>query len=39
MKPSDVFFHGLNERLPVKAFYEAIDHVHDLALDLSGTRK
>ncbi len=39
MKNSDVFFHGLNERLPVKAFYEAIDHVHDLALALSGARK
>ncbi|MDT9600132.1 M20/M25/M40 family metallo-hydrolase [Sphingosinicella rhizophila] len=38
MKDSDVFFHGLNERLPVKAFYEAIDHVHDLAVDLGGAR-
>ena len=36
MKDSDMFFHGLNERIPVAAFYQAIDHIHDLAVDLGG---
>jgi carboxypeptidase PM20D1 len=36
MKDSDIFFHGLNERIPVAAFYGALDHVHDLAVDLGG---
>lgn len=36
MKDSDMFFHGLNERIPVAAFYAAIDHIHDLAVDLGG---
>jgi acetylornithine deacetylase/succinyl-diaminopimelate desuccinylase-like protein len=36
MKDSDMFFHGLNERIPVAAFYEAIDHIHFLARELSG---
>lgn len=36
MKDSDMFFHGLNERIPVASFYEAIDHIHFLARELSG---
>ena len=36
MKDSDMFFHGLNERIPVAAFYQAIDHIHDLAVELGG---
>ncbi|MDQ3139718.1 MAG: M20/M25/M40 family metallo-hydrolase [Pseudomonadota bacterium] len=36
MKGSDIFFHGLNERIPVASFYEAVDHIHDLAVDLGG---
>ena len=36
MKPSDMFFHGLNERIPVAAFYRALDHIHDLATELGG---
>lgn len=36
MKDSDMFFHGLNERIPVAALYEAIDHIHDLAVELGG---
>jgi acetylornithine deacetylase/succinyl-diaminopimelate desuccinylase-like protein len=36
MKDSDMFFHGLNERIPVRAFYEAIDHIHFLARELGG---
>ncbi len=35
MRESDMFFHGLNERIPVAAFYEAIEHIHDLAVDLA----
>jgi carboxypeptidase PM20D1 len=38
MKSSDMFAHGLNERVPVKSFYEAIDHIHDLAIALGGVR-
>jgi len=38
MRPSDMFFHGLNERIPVAAFYGAIDHIHDLAEELGGVR-
>ncbi len=34
MKPGDMFFHGLNERIPVAAFYNAIDHIHELATEL-----
>jgi acetylornithine deacetylase/succinyl-diaminopimelate desuccinylase-like protein len=36
MRDSDMFFHGLNERIPVAAFYEAIEHIHDLAVELGG---
>lgn len=36
MRQSDMFFHGLNERIPVAAFYEAIEHIHDLAVELGG---
>ena len=35
MRESDMFFHGLNERIPVAAFYAAIEHIHDLAVDLA----
>jgi acetylornithine deacetylase/succinyl-diaminopimelate desuccinylase-like protein len=38
MKDSDMFFHGLNERIPVKAFYEGLEHIHDLAVDLGGVK-
>jgi acetylornithine deacetylase/succinyl-diaminopimelate desuccinylase-like protein len=35
-KASDMFAHGLNERVPVASFYQAIDHIHDLAVTLGG---
>jgi carboxypeptidase PM20D1 len=35
-KDSDIFFHGLNERVAVDSFYAALDHIHDLAIDLGG---
>jgi carboxypeptidase PM20D1 len=37
-KPSEMFAHGLNERLPVVAFYRGLDHVHRLAVELGGAR-
>ncbi len=36
MKPEDMRFHGLDERIPASAFYDAIEHTHDLALELGG---
>lgn len=36
MKDSDAFAHGLNERIPVASFYQAVDHIHDLAVTLGG---
>ncbi len=35
-KPSEMFAHGLNERLPVKSFYEGVDHIYRLAKDFGG---
>lgn len=35
-KPSEMFAHGLNERLPVASFYQGLDHVYRLAVDLGG---
>jgi acetylornithine deacetylase/succinyl-diaminopimelate desuccinylase-like protein len=34
IKPGEMFAHGLNERLPVRAFYEGLDHIHALAVTL-----
>jgi carboxypeptidase PM20D1 len=34
LKATDMFAHGLNERVPVASFYQAIDHIHDLAVAL-----
>jgi carboxypeptidase PM20D1 len=34
MKPEDMRFHGLDERIPVAAFHDAIEHIHDLAMEL-----
>jgi acetylornithine deacetylase/succinyl-diaminopimelate desuccinylase-like protein len=36
LKASDMFAHGLNERIPVSSFFHAIDHIHDLAVALGG---
>ena len=33
-RPDERFEHGLNERLPVKSFYEGVNHIHDLAVEL-----
>lgn len=38
-KPTEMFAHGLNERLPVTAFYEGLDHIYQLAVDLGGAKR
>ena len=38
LKASDMFAHGLNERVPVSSFYRAIDHIHDLAVTLGAVQ-
>jgi carboxypeptidase PM20D1 len=35
-KESEMFAHGLNERLPVKAFNEGLEHIYQLAVELGG---
>ena len=36
IKPDEMFAHGLDERIPVKSFYDGLDHIHDLAIELGG---
>ena len=36
MRPADVFAHGLDERVPVKAFYDALDHWSIILRELAG---
>ncbi len=38
-KPSEMFAHGLNERLPVTAFYEGLEHMYQLAVELGGAKE
>lgn len=38
-KPSEMYAHGLNERLPVASFYEGLDHVYRLAVELGGVER
>ena len=38
-KPSEMFAHGLNERLPVVAFYQGLDHIYKLAVELGRAQK
>jgi hypothetical protein len=33
-----MFAHGLNERLPVQSFYQGLDHIYALAVDLGGAK-
>jgi acetylornithine deacetylase/succinyl-diaminopimelate desuccinylase-like protein len=39
IKPDEMFAHGLNERIPVKSFYDSVDHLYDLAVELGGARR
>jgi len=36
MNPDEMYAHGLNERLPVKAFYDALDHWSIILRELAG---
>lgn len=36
MNPNEMFAHGLNERLPIKAFYDALDHWTIIIKELAG---
>lgn len=36
MNPDEMFAHGLNERLPIKAFYDALDHWSIILRELAG---
>jgi acetylornithine deacetylase/succinyl-diaminopimelate desuccinylase-like protein len=36
MKESDAFAHGLNERVSVEAFYDALEHWHALIDSIAG---
>jgi acetylornithine deacetylase/succinyl-diaminopimelate desuccinylase-like protein len=36
IKPDEMYAHGLDERIPVKSFYDGVEHIHDLARTLGG---
>jgi carboxypeptidase PM20D1 len=36
MNPDEMYAHGLNERLPIKAFYDGLDHWSIILRDLAG---
>ena len=36
MNPNEMFAHGLNERLPIKAFYDGLDHWTIILKELAG---
>jgi acetylornithine deacetylase/succinyl-diaminopimelate desuccinylase-like protein len=38
MNPDEMFAHGLNERLPIKAFYEGLDHWTIILKELAGPK-
>lgn len=37
MQPDDMYAHGLNERVPIKAFYDALDHWSIIIRELAGS--
>lgn len=37
MNPDEMYAHGLNERLPIKAFYDALDHWSIILRELAGS--
>jgi acetylornithine deacetylase/succinyl-diaminopimelate desuccinylase-like protein len=39
IKDKDGFAHGLNERIPVKSFYDGLEIWYHLIKDLAGTGK
>lgn len=38
MDPNEMFAHGLNERLPIKTFYEGLDHWSVILKELAGPK-
>jgi carboxypeptidase PM20D1 len=38
MNPDEMFAHGLNERLPIKAFYDGLDHWTIIIKELAGKK-
>ena len=34
-----MYAHGLSERLPVNAFYEGLEHIYALAVELGGVTR
>jgi acetylornithine deacetylase/succinyl-diaminopimelate desuccinylase-like protein len=38
IKDSDVFYHGLNERIPVKSFFDGLEHWYVLVREVAGPR-
>ena len=36
INPDEMSAHGLDERIPVKSFYDGIEHIYDLARSLGG---
>ena len=36
MNPDEMYAHGLNERVPIKAFYDALDHWSIILKELAG---
>jgi acetylornithine deacetylase/succinyl-diaminopimelate desuccinylase-like protein len=37
IRPADVFAHGLNERIPVESFYNALTYWHELLKEMAAT--
>ena len=37
MNPDEMYAHGLNERVPVKGFYDALDHWSIILKELAGS--
>jgi carboxypeptidase PM20D1 len=38
MNPDDIYAHGLDERVPIKAFYDALDHWSIIIRELAGPK-
>ena len=38
-KPSEGFAHGLDERIPVQSFYQGLEHIYMLAVELGGAKR
>lgn len=39
IRPEEMFAHGLDERVPVQSFYNGLDHIYDLAVELGGVHR